>query len=110
MRLPEAVLRKIVGDGETSRVPLFVWRIGDAILIGQMNETYSRFQLDLRKHFPDRHLVVMNLVNGSVGYLPPRELYDTDIYQVWQSPYAAGSLELLIDAASKTVSVLLAER
>jgi hypothetical protein len=38
----------------------------------------------------------MNIVNGSAGYLAPAELYDTDIYQVWQAPYARGSLERLI--------------
>ena len=41
----------------------------------------------------------MNLVNGSAGYLSPAELYDTDIYQVWQSPYERGGLERLIEAA-----------
>jgi len=41
----------------------------------------------------------MNLVNGGVGYLPPRELYGKDLYQEWQTPFAAGSLELLIQSA-----------
>ena len=41
----------------------------------------------------------MNIVNGSIGYLPPQELYDKDIYQEWQTPFAAGSLELLIKTA-----------
>ena len=45
----------------------------------------------------------MNLVNGSGGYLAPRGRYTDDIYQVWQSPFAAGSLELLLDAATTSI-------
>jgi hypothetical protein len=50
----------------------------------------------------------MNLVNGSAAYLPPRDLYDKDIYQVWQSPYAAGALEMLVEAAEQSIAELIA--
>jgi hypothetical protein len=94
-------VRKVVGNGTAAEMPLWVWRIGDALLFGQPNEAYSRFQLELRCTFHPRHAAVMNLVNGSAGYLSPAELYDTDIYQVWQSPYERGGLERLIDEAKK---------
>jgi hypothetical protein len=51
----------------------------------------------------------MNLTNGACGYLPPAELYDEDIYQVWQSPYERGCLELMIDAATDAVNEVLAQ-
>ena len=51
----------------------------------------------------------MNIVNGSAGYLPPRELYSTDIYQVWQSPFAAGALEMLMESAQRTMTSLSQE-
>jgi len=92
-------VRKVVGDGAVAQMPLWIWRLGDALLFGQPNETYSKFQLDLRRTFHPRHAAVMNIVNGSAGYLPPAELYDQDIYQVWQSPYERGGLERLIEAA-----------
>jgi len=101
-------VRKIVGDGDSMRVPLYAWRVGDAILVGQPNEAYSRFQTKLRARFPGRAIAVMNLVNGSAGYLPPREAYGQDIYQVWQSPYAAGSLEILIESAEQSIAELIA--
>jgi hypothetical protein len=51
---------------------------------------------------------VLGVANGvSTGYLPPAELYDRDLYQVWQSPYAAGSLERLVDAAEQLLRSLL---
>ena len=40
----QRAVRKIVGDGTTSKIPLWIWRVGDAVLIGQPNEAYSVFQ------------------------------------------------------------------
>jgi hypothetical protein len=101
-------VRKVVGDGTIAAMPLWIWRVGDAILVGQPNEAYSRFQKDLRAKFHPRAVAVMNIVNGSAGYLPPAELYDTDIYQVWQSPYARGGLERLIETARKSIEDIIA--
>lgn len=92
-------VRKVVGDGSTAEVPLWIWRLGDALLFGQPNEAYSQFQIELRRAFGPCHVAVMNLVNGSAGYLAPAELYDSDVYQVWQSPYERAGLERLIEAA-----------
>jgi hypothetical protein len=103
----QRALRKIVGDGNTTQIGLWAWRIGDAAMIGQRNETYSLFQTELRKRFVPRRIAVMNLVNGSAGYLAPRERYSKDIYQVWQSPFAEGSLEILLDAAEKLLKEIL---
>jgi hypothetical protein len=92
-------VRKAVGDGEIAQMPLWVWRLGDSFLIGQPNEAYSEFQEQLRRQLSPKAIAVMNIVNGGVGYLPPHELYGKDIYQVWQTPFEAGSLELLIKTA-----------
>jgi hypothetical protein len=102
-------VRKVVGDGAIAAMPMWVWRIGDVVLAGQPDEAYSTFQLDIRGAFPGRAIAVMNLVNGSAGYLPPRELYDKNIYQVWQSPFAEGSLELLIDSARRSIEKLYSQ-
>jgi hypothetical protein len=96
-------IRRIVGDGTTARVPLWVWRVGDAFVVGHPNEAYSRLQTKLRHDFPDQPIVVMNLVNGSIGYLAPAELHVLDLYQVWQSPFEQGSLELLIAKAREVI-------
>jgi hypothetical protein len=97
-------VRALVGDGSTADVPLWIWRLGDSILIGQPNEAYSQFQIELRTALAPRAVAVMNLVNGSIGYLAPREMYDKNAYQVWQSPFAAGALETLIETAKREVA------
>ncbi len=97
-------IRRALGDGKQYQLPLTVWQLGDAILVGTCCEAYSRFQTELRQAFPERAIVCMNLINGSLGYLPPAELYDQDLYQVWQTPFDRGSLEILIDAARAAIS------
>ncbi|WP_428940837.1 hypothetical protein [Fontivita pretiosa] len=101
-------VRRFVGDGATTSMPLWLWRLGDSLLLGQANEAYSKLQLDLRARFAPRALAVMNLVNGSLGYLAPAHCYDgPELYQVWQSPFQRGSLEQLIAAATAAAERLL---
>jgi hypothetical protein len=88
-------IRRSLGDGEGFPLPVWIWRMGDGILVANMCEGYSWIQRELRSRYPGHAVVYMNLANGSIGYLPPRELYGEDLYQVWQTPFAAGSLEKL---------------
>jgi hypothetical protein len=92
-------VRRIVGEGSSAKVPLWAWRVGDAFLVAQPNESYSDLQQALRAARPGRAIVSMNLSNGSIGYLCPSEMHAHDIYQVWQSPFEKGSLERLVSAA-----------
>jgi hypothetical protein len=83
---------------------LWIWQIGDSTIFAAPNESYSLLQTSLREHFADRAVAVINLANGSAsGYLPPSDLYEKDIYQVWQTPFAKGALEKLVETAKKSV-------
>jgi hypothetical protein len=99
-------IRQAIGDQATYPLELWAWRIGDAVIAGSLVEAYSDIQRALRAAFPDRAIAWMNLVNGSIGYLPPAHLYDEDLYQVWQTPFDRGSLESLTQAAVNTVREL----
>ena len=35
--------------------------------------------------------------------MPPADLYDADIYQVWQTPFARGCLELTIETMTQAI-------
>jgi hypothetical protein len=96
----------MVGEGTTARVPLWVWQVGDAFIVAQPNEAYSDLQQSLRRFFPGRPVASLNLANGSIGYLAPAGLHGLDLYQVWQSPFAQGSLERLIERASGALAGL----
>lgn len=86
-------IRRSLGDGSSFPLAVHAWRIGDAVLVGCAGEAYSQLQQTLRSRFPDLALICVNLINGSVGYLPPADLYDVDVYPVWQTPFDRGCLE-----------------
>jgi len=95
-------VRWVVGDGQTCIVPLWIWRVGNAFLLGQPNEAFSRLQIELRRRLAPATVVVMNLVNGGeAGYLPPDDLYNLDMYEANQTPFSRGSLERLLEAATE---------
>jgi hypothetical protein len=96
-------IRLAIGNGSIFELPVHVWRIGDAILVGSCCEAYSVLQRELRRRFPDATIVCMNLINGSIGYLPPAELYDKDVYPVWQTPFDRGSHERLLEAMTQEI-------
>ncbi len=100
-------IRIALGDGNSFAVPVSVWAVGDAIVVGSCCEAYSLLQTELRRRFPDHSIVCMNLINGTIGYLPPQELYDRDVYQVWQTPFAKGGLERLIESLATAIEELI---
>ena len=99
-------IRRSLGDGSSFPLAVHAWRIGDAVLIGCAGEAYSQLQQKLRSRFPDLAVVCMNLVNGWVGYLPPADLYDVDIYPVWQTPFKRGCLERITDTMTSAIETL----
>jgi hypothetical protein len=100
-------LRRVLGDSESFPLPIWAWRVGDAIFVGCMAEAYSVTQTSLREKFPEHHVICMNLINGTIGYLPPADTYDLNLYQVWQSPFARGCLERYIAALETLIRTLL---
>ena len=99
-------LRVALGEGPTHAMPLWAWRLGEALLVAVGNEPYSDFQTELRRRFGGTPLLVLMTTNGGVGYLPPRETYGSGRYQEQQSPYAPGCLEQSIEAAANALAAL----
>lgn len=89
------------------KVPVWIWLVGGAIFVGQPYESYSFFQRRLREAFPKHSVAVMNIVNGPGGYLPERELYDQQVYSVYNSPFKKGSLERLTACTIEQITTML---
>jgi len=100
-------LRRAIGDGASARTVFWVWRVGDAILVAHPNEAYSHLQIELRRRFPGQAIAILNITNGSYAYLPPQEIYELDQYQVWQTPFAAGCLEQMIETCARAISEVM---
>lgn len=103
----KARLRKTLGDADTYPFSIWIWRMGPSVFVGYPGEAFSTLQTGLRTAFPDVTVVVMNVTNGSIGYLPPEPLYDVDMYEVWQTPLDRGCLEAVHAACEKTIRELL---
>ena len=99
-------LRLALGDEPVHRMPIWAWRLGEALLLAVPNEPYSVFQVELRRRFAGTPLLVLMTTNGGVGYLPPRDTYGSGRYQEQQSPYAPGCLEQAIEAAADALEPL----
>ncbi len=104
------LLRRALGDEPVHRMPLWAWRLGEALLVAVPNEPYAVFQTELRRRFPDTPLLVLMTTNGGVGYLPPRETLGTGRYQEQQSPFAAGCLEQAIEEAAAALAAVRTTR
>ncbi len=102
-------LRSSLGSQEEFRLPVWAWRTGEALWIGTMAEAYSLFQRRVREHCPHCAVICLNLLNGTVGYLVPRELYQLDLYQANQSPFQPGALEKTLQVALKLSQQLLTQ-
>jgi hypothetical protein len=92
-------LAEALGEGAVFQMPLWIWRLGGALLVAVPNEPYSVFQVELRRRFPGTPLLVLGTTNRTMGYLSPAETYGTGLYQEQQSPFAPGCLEQTIDVA-----------
>ena len=102
----KAKLRRTLGDGDTFDFPIWLWRTGNVFFVGYPGEAFSWLQQELRQALPECHVIVMNVTNGSIGYLPQALLYSEDLYEVWQTPLERGCLERVRDACIEAIANL----
>jgi len=101
------MVRRDVGEGKSRQVRTTLLQIGDAFLVGAPAEPYSAFQKEIRKRFPGHAVMVLNIVNGNVGYLAPAETYDKPgLYQIKISLFKPGCMEQVIEDTSKSMKAL----
>ena len=96
-------LSEALGDGASYAMPIWAWRLGEALLVAIPNEPYSVLQVELRRRFSGTPVLVLGVTNGTMGYLSPEETYGTGLYQEQQSPFAPGCLEQTIAAAARAL-------
>ena len=94
-------LTEALGDGSSYAMPIWTWRLGEAMLVAIPNEPYSVLQTDLRRRLEGTPLLVLGVTNRTLGYLSPQETYGTGLYQEQQSPFAPGCLEQTIEVAAR---------
>jgi hypothetical protein len=92
-------------SGPTCSLTFTVHRMGDAVWVTCGGEPYSALQVELRRRFPDR-LLVVSPISGDiqVGYLLTAECYGLGLYEEEPSILARGCLEILIEAIADRIA------
>ena len=80
------------------RLPVWFVRAGDIVIPAIPGEMTSRYSFVFEEEDAALGALPLNVVNGWYGYLPEKEVYDRDQYSVWQSPFAAPSAEMVVEA------------
>jgi hypothetical protein len=107
-RLNRALLRReAVGDAAEVDVSFLVWRLGDAIFVAIPAEMHGGFQVELRRRFPEIRIAVMNIANGSLGYIPPAEEFTLHTYQAAIALHKVGSVDRVMEAATLAIREML---
>ena len=66
-------------------------------------ESYSKFQMDLRREFPDTTVAVLNLSDGTTTYLPLPESFGRDVYQARIAFYQPDALARVTQMAKDAI-------
>ncbi len=85
-------------------MPFSILRMGDAAWVTCAGEPYSALQVELRKRFPAKVVLVSPLAGAmEIAYILPRERYGLGLYQEEPSILAPGCLETLAEAITDRI-------
>lgn len=94
-----------VKEGGKVHHPIWIWRIGDAVLIAHCGEAYFEMAEELRLRNPDQVILFLDMSNGP-GYLyvPTRTAYERNAYQASQTLLAPGGFEEMLEIINGEIS------
>lgn len=76
--------------------------LGDRLAwVGLPGEIFTELGMMIKLGSPFQYTIVASLANGSIGYVPDRKAYPQGAYEPVSARCAAGSGEMLVDAATR---------
>ena len=97
-------------QGKPLEVEVQVIAIGDDLAIVSLpGEIFVELGLDIKKVSPFKHTILAELANGAVGYIPTKAAFDQGNYEPISARCAAGSGEMIAQAAMKLLKELKGE-
>jgi neutral ceramidase len=101
------VLDVVAREGKPLEAEVQVVAIGDDLaLVALPGEIFVELGLDIKKRSPFAHTIIVELANGSVGYVPTRRAFTEGNYEPVSARCAPGSGEQLADAAVRLLNEL----
>ncbi len=96
-----------VKEGGVVHHPIWMWEIGDALIIAHCGEAFLEMARDLRLRNPGRMILWLDMTNGpGYMYVPTASAYDRNTYQSQQSLMAKGSFEELLEILDQKIKTL----
>ncbi len=104
------VLDVAARKGQPFEVEVQVIALGDQLAwVSLPGEIFVELGLAIKKASPFAYTMIVELANGSIGYVPNRPAYAEGNYEVISARCADGSGELLVEAANRILKELFAQ-
>jgi hypothetical protein len=101
------VLDIVNRNGQPLEVEVQVITIGkDVAFVSLPGEVFVELGQSIKQASPFKYTMIVELANGSIGYIPNKSAYPEGNYEVWSARCAAGSGEMLVRVATKLLSEL----
>ncbi len=99
------VLDIVSRNGQPLEVEVQVITVGDDLaFVSLPGEIFVELGQSIKQASPYPFTMIVELANGSIGYVPNRSAYPESNYEVWSARCAAGSGELLVSAALRLLN------
>ncbi len=76
----------------------------DIAFVSLPGEVFVELGQSIKQASPFKYTMIVELANGSIGYIPNKSAYPESNYEVWSARCAAGSGEMLVSVATKLLS------
>jgi hypothetical protein len=101
------VLDIVNRKGQPLEVEVQVIALGkDVAFVSLPGEVFVELGQSIKQASPFKYTMIVELANGSIGYIPNKSAYPESNYEVWSARCAAGSGEMLVSVATKLLSEL----
>ena len=92
-------------DGDSANHPVWLWQLGNALMIAHPGEAYFEMQQELRNRHSDKVIMFLDMTNGpGYVYIPTRSAYERNAYQSWQTLLAPGAFEDMIEKLDNAIT------
>ncbi len=99
------VLDIVARNGQPLEVEVQAITVGDELaFVSLPGEIFVELGQSIKQASPYRYTMIVELANGSIGYVPNRSAYPESNYEVWSARCAAGSGELLVTSALRMLN------
>jgi hypothetical protein len=101
------VLDVLTRNGQPLEVEVQVIALDKEVaFVSLPGEVFVELGLSIKQASPFKHTFIVELANGSIGYIPNKPAYAEGNYEVVSARCAAGSGEMLVTAAAKLLGAM----